>query len=66
MTNEEKLKSMSTREMAVWLMKNTYNGYCRFCADGRNCTPSSLCLMGVCKWLESEVADDGRGGRDCG
>ena len=57
MTNEEKIKSLSTNDFAVWLTKNTHDGYCVFCKYSHSCFKGRSCIEGIALWLKSEAGD---------
>ena len=58
MTNEEKIKSLSTNNFAVWLTKHTHDGYCVFCKYySRSCFKGRKCYEGIALWLKSEESD---------
>lgn len=54
MTNEEKIKSMSTKELA-----NKLYGIvpCNTCPISKFCTPPQSCIENWERWLKSEVGD---------
>ena len=53
MTNFEKIKSMSVKEMAEFIFDN-YR--CRKCACANN-NCDGKCKLGIAKWLKKEVSE---------
>lgn len=56
MTNYEKIKNMSVKELAEFIYGTAIND-CEYCCNGK-CDDKNYCLDGHKQWLESEAENE--------
>ena len=56
MTNLERIKQMSAKEFAEWLMAEEYKGIKIWC-ENRDCDNGGDCTVCMIEWLNEEVEE---------
>lgn len=61
MTNREKLRGLSDRDLAIMIAKKSDKRceFCRFTSDCPNPYTGSYCIGGISKWLSTDIVSGG-------